>query len=134
MMQSQIEDENMNAHTPSHAAVWFEIPVADMDRAKAFYGAVLQNELKPEDGGPNPMAMFVAKDNESVAGHVYPGRPAAPGTGPTIHLAAPAPLEEAIARVVPNGGQVVSPIITIPAGRFAYCLDPDGNSFGLFGS
>ena len=31
-----------------------------------------------------------------------------------------------------NGGEVVSPIITIPAGRFAYCLDPDGNSFGLF--
>jgi hypothetical protein len=31
-----------------------------------------------------------------------------------------------------SGGEVVSPIITIPAGRFAYCLDPDGNSFGLF--
>jgi predicted enzyme related to lactoylglutathione lyase len=27
---------------------------------------------------------------------------------------------------------VVSPVIAIPAGRFAYCEDPDGNSFGLF--
>jgi hypothetical protein len=38
----------------------------------------------------------------------------------------------AMARVTKNGGQVVSPAISIPAGTFAYCLDPDGNSFGLF--
>jgi predicted enzyme related to lactoylglutathione lyase len=31
-----------------------------------------------------------------------------------------------------NGGEVVSPIISIAAGRFAYCLDRDGNSFGLY--
>jgi hypothetical protein len=124
----------MNAHVPAHAAVWFEIPVTDISQARAFYGAVLQNELGSEEGGPNPMAVFVAGSRDSVAGHAYPGKPAAPGTGPTIHLAAPAPLEDAIARVVPNGGQVVSPIIAIPAGRFAYCLDPDGNSFGLFGA
>ncbi len=124
----------MTSPLPAHAAVWFEIPVTDMARSTAFYAAVLQNELKPEDGGPNPMAAFATQDANGVAGHVYPGRPAAAGTGPTIHLAAPAPLEDAIARVVPNGGQVVSPIISIPAGRFAYCLDPDGNSFGLFGS
>jgi predicted enzyme related to lactoylglutathione lyase len=124
----------MNAHLPVNAAVWFEIPVTDMDRARAFYGAVLRNELTPEDGGPNPMARFAARDETAVTGHAYPGKPAAPGTGPTIHLAAPAPLEEAVARVAPNGGQVVSPIISIPAGRFAYCLDPDGNSFGLFGA
>ncbi|KAB2858733.1 MAG: VOC family protein, partial [Bauldia sp.] len=53
--------------------------------------------------------------------------------GNTIHLASPHPLEEAIERVRTNGGKVVSDIVTIPAGRFAYCLDPDGNSFGLFG-
>jgi hypothetical protein len=35
-------------------------------------------------------------------------------------------------RVTENKGQVVSDIISIPAGRFAYCLDQDGNSFGLF--
>jgi predicted enzyme related to lactoylglutathione lyase len=35
-------------------------------------------------------------------------------------------------RVTGNGGRIVSPVIEIPAGRFTYCLDPDGNSFGLF--
>ena len=123
----------MSTFVPQHAAVWFEIPVTDMERSKAFYGAVLQNNLTDNAEGPNLMAMFAAGDQESVSGHLYPGKPAAPGTGNTIHLAVPDPLEDALTRVGENGGTVVSPIITIPAGRFAYCLDPDGNSIGLFG-
>jgi uncharacterized protein len=122
----------MNSFTPPNAAAWFEIPVTDMKRAKAFYGAVLGNELREDNDGPNPMAFFAA-DKGGVAGHIYPGKPAAAGTGNTIHLAAPAPLEAAIERVRAHGGSVVTEIIAIPAGRFAYCLDPDGNSFGLFG-
>ncbi|CAG1016250.1 MAG: VOC family protein [Rhizobiaceae bacterium] len=122
----------MTTFIPENAAVWFEIPVADQARAKAFYAAVLGNELKDEDGGPNPMSAFPAASEKAVSGHLYPGKPAAAGTGITIHLAAPAPLETAMERVAANGGTVVSPIVTIPAGRFVYCLDPDGNSFGLF--
>jgi len=123
----------MTTFVPSNAAVWFEIPVSDQERAKAFYATVLGTELKDEDGGPNPMAVFPTADAKtSVSGHVYPGAPAAAGTGITIHLAAPAPLEAAMERVTVAGGKVVSPIVTIPAGRFVYCLDPDGNSFGLF--
>lgn len=122
----------MSTEAPANAAVWFEIPVSDMDRAKAFYGAVLQTVLKEENDGPNPMAVFPVADR-GVAGHLYPGNPASSGTGNTIHLAAPEPLESAVERVRDNGGSVVTGIISIPAGRFAYCLDPDGNSFGLFG-
>ena len=92
--------------------------------------AVLETELRDEDGGPNPMANFPAVKG-GVAGHLYPGKPAAPGTGPTIHLAVEA-VGPAMERVAANGGQVVSPVIDIPAGKFAYCLDPDGNSFGVF--
>ena len=122
----------MTAFVPADTAVWFEIPVSDFDRARAFYANILQSEIKVDADGPNPMAVFVAKDQSSVAGHLYPGTPAARGTGSTIHLAVAAPLEEALERVTANGGEVVSPIVTIPAGRFAYCLDLDGNSFGLF--
>jgi predicted enzyme related to lactoylglutathione lyase len=122
----------MTTSVPENAAVWFEIPVVDQDRAKAFYAAVLGAELKDQIGGPNPMAVFPVANEKAVSGHLYPGKPAAAGTGITIHLAVPAPLETAMERVVANGGGVVSPIVTIPAGRFVYCLDPDGNSFGLF--
>ena len=67
-----------------------------------------------------------------ASGHLYPGKPAPAGTGPTVHLAVAAPIEDGLKRVADHGGQVVSPVIDIPSGRFAYCLDPDGNSFGLF--
>ncbi|WP_157016446.1 VOC family protein [Mesorhizobium xinjiangense] len=121
----------MNAFVPDHAIIWAEIPVTDMERAKAFYAAVLQNTLVDDDPGPNPISMFVVKE-KGRAGHLYPGKPAAPGTGSTVHLAVPAPLEDAMERLEANGGSVVTPVIEIPAGRFAYCLDPDGNSIGLF--
>lgn len=114
-----------------NVAVWFEIPVTDMDRAKAFYAAVVGSPLEDEEGGPNPMAMFKGASDASVSGHLYPGRPAQSGTGITIHLAVD-DVEKAMSRVTANGGQVVSPVIAIPAGRFSYCLDPDGNSFGVF--
>ena len=40
--------------------------------------------------------------------------------------------EDTMARVTQSGGKVVSDVATIPAGRFAYCLDTEGNSIGLF--
>ena len=122
----------MTQPMPAHAAVWFEIPVTDIERSRAFYGAVLQSDLSLNEDGPNPMAIFAARDDASVSGHLYPGKPAAAGTGATVHLAVAAPLEAAMERVTAHGGQVVSPIISIPPGRFVYCVDPDGNSFGLF--
>ena len=122
----------MAKSAPANAAVWFEIPVTDMKRSIAFYGNVLGTELTLDETGPNPMALFPAAGDKSVAGHLYPGKPSAEGVGPTIHLAVAAPLESAMERVTENGGKVMSPVISIPAGSFAYCVDPDGNSFGLF--
>ena len=119
--------------TPDNSVVWFEIPVTDMKRAKAFYDAVFLTELQEDSTGPNPMATFPVMDMKSgTSGHLYPGKPAPGGSGNTVHLAAPAPLEDSLERVKKNGGKVVSPIVSIPPGRFAYCLDPDGNSIGVF--
>jgi predicted enzyme related to lactoylglutathione lyase len=121
----------MTTATHPHAIARFEIPVTDMNRAKSFYGTVLQTELMDEPSAPNPMSIFPMQDRDSVSGHIYPGKPAPQGTGSTVHLRV-SDLESAMERVGQNGGTVVSPVITIPSGRFAYCLDPDGNSFGLF--
>lgn len=117
--------------TPANAVVWSEIPVRDLDRGIAFYGALLQSELKRDDSGPNPMA-DLADPEHGVAGHLYPGEPAAPGTGPTIHLNVPDTLEAAAERCWKAGGTVKSEPIAIPVGRFQYVEDPDGNSIGLF--
>lgn len=111
--------------------VWTEIPVSDMDAAIAFYSKVFGWQMQVDNSGPNPMANFGA-DMQAVAGHLYPGKPAPHGDGPTIHLAVPDTLEAAIERCNAAGGNVISPAIEIPPGRFAYATDPDGNSLGLF--
>ena len=61
--------------TPDNSMVWFEIPVTDMKRAKAFYDAVFLTELQEDNTGPNPMAMFPIKDMKTGnSGHLYPGK------------------------------------------------------------
>lgn len=117
---------------PQHFNVWAEIPVGDMGRAVQYYEAVLQTELKLCEDGPNPTATFVTGDEAGVSGHLYPGRPAQNGEGPTIHLNCPGELEETLDRVKKAGGRVVSEIVSIPPGRFFYSVDLDGNSIGFF--
>ena len=111
--------------------VWVEIPVTDMDRARGFYETLLQDKLSDMDG-PNPMAVLPYPGGNGAAGHIYPGKPAKDGEGPTIHIAAPGELGDAMARVKDGGGKVLSDVITIPAGSFFYAIDTEGNSVGVF--
>ncbi|GAB4516578.1 MAG: hypothetical protein Tsb0019_16090 [Roseibium sp.] len=118
--------------TPDNFNVWMEIPVSDLDSAVRFYNDVFKTELKRvTDMGPNEFAIFPSQE-QGVAGHLYPGTPAQRGTGPTIHLACPDSLEETMERFARAGGEVISDPFSIPAGRFAYGIDPDGNSIGMF--
>ncbi|MBV0913083.1 VOC family protein [Anianabacter salinae] len=115
-----------------HPVCWTEIPVTDLSAAQAFYSKVFGFEFFTDDTGPNPVAMIRTKDDNGVAGHLYPGKPAPDGAGPTVHFVVESTLEDAITRCTDAGGTVLSPAITIPPGRFAYALDLDGNSIGLF--
>lgn len=119
--------------TPDNFTVWVEIPVSDLDRAIAFYNDVFGTDLtRVANMGPNEIAIFPTGDQSGVAGHLYPGTPAPKGTGPTIHLACPDTLEATMERFAKAGGEIISDPAPIPAGRFAYGIDPDGNSIGLF--
>jgi predicted enzyme related to lactoylglutathione lyase len=119
------------SHSPHHAAVWFELPVRDLDKAIGFYNTVLGYDLKIDTNGPNPMAFF-PHEKGSVGGHLYPGTPS-PDAGPTVHLIVPDTLEDATQRCWDAGGQVLpGDPIPVPDGRFSYAKDPDGNSIGLF--
>ncbi|QQA43474.1 VOC family protein [Pelagovum pacificum] len=108
---------------------WTEIPVIDMDRGCDFYAKVFGWTMTRDDSGPNPMAVFDGRSAGVVSGHIYPGTP---GQGPTIHLTVPDTVETAADRCTASGGRVLGPVISIPAGRFQYATDPDGNSIGLF--
>lgn len=109
---------------------WGEIPVTNMEKSVAFYNKVFGYDMTIDNSGPNPMAVL---GNAMVAGgaHLYPGKPSQ-DCGNTIHIAIEDTLEEGMARVTSAGGEVVSPAIDIPEGRFFYAKDLDGNSIGLF--
>ncbi len=118
-------------YKPEHPVVWTEIPVTDMDAATEFYRKAMDYEITVDTAGPNPVGMIAASGQQGVSGHLYPGKPGK-GAGPTLHLAVPGTLEEAMDKWVAAGGTRVSDPIRIPPGRFAYAEDPDGNSIGLF--
>ena len=118
---------------PQNALVWAEIPVTNLENAIAFYGAVFQYDLEKMDMGPNMIALIPTADGQGVAANIYEGKPAKDGSGATLHLAVPDNVEDAATRFKAAGGEVLAgnPVV-IPAGRFVYGIDPDGNSIGLF--
>jgi predicted enzyme related to lactoylglutathione lyase len=80
--------------------------------------------------GPQEVAVFPY--DGGMSGNLYEADSIG-AASPVVHLHAPAPLEDALARVRASGGKVASEIHTIPqGGRFAYCTDPYGTRFGLF--
>ena len=114
-------------------AVWFEIPVKDMERARLFYGNVLGYDLPVQDLGGVLMAFF------PMAGHGNSGalvqsdgyEPCQRGT--VVYLNAGEDLAESLERIEPAGGGIVVPKtkITDEYGHFALFRDPEGNLVGL---
>ncbi|GAB4543236.1 MAG: VOC family protein [Parvularculaceae bacterium] len=115
----------------ANVLVWSEIPAADFDRAKAFYETLFGVPLKEDASGPNRMAMLPF-EGAAAAGHIYPGKPAKPGEGITVHFTLPCSLAEAMDRIREGGGEVTSDIVKIDAGSFFYANDTEGNSIGIF--
>ncbi|MEL6960778.1 MAG: VOC family protein [Pseudomonadota bacterium] len=109
---------------------WTEINVTDLNAACAYYADVFEWKMEIIQMGPQNVAIFNGAD-EAAGGHLQEGTPAQ-GGGTVVHLTVPGTLEEAGARVAKAGGQIVSPAIDIPDGRFQYMVDPDGNTVGMF--
>jgi len=112
--------------------VWCEIPVTDMAAGVAFYGSVFDAKMEIDTTGPNPISFFPKQNEQDVAGHIYPGKPAQNGEGMTAHLHAPDTLEATVARAQKAGAEIIGPVIDMPFGRFQYAIDPFGNSLGIF--
>ena len=115
---------------------WFEIPVSDMSRAKAFYEAVLQTPLHLENfAGPNMQMAVFKEDGHRAKGALMAGNPALQvgGSGTLVYLHAGPSLGEALDRVVDAGGQVAMAKVALPdgVGFMAHMLDVDGNRVGL---
>jgi len=123
------------SNTPTRNAIdWFEIPVRDMDRAQAFYEALLGAPLRRETITGNTLAVF-SYGETGIGGCLMTGSNApAPSTdGTLIYLNAGAELDTVLARVGDAGGRITTPKVQLPDGMgcFAHIADTEGNRVGL---
>ena len=121
--------------TPRNAIDWFEIPVRNMNRAAAFYEALLGTTIRRETIGPNALGVFTYDVDQGVGGCLLAGDnvPAPSLDGSLVYLNAGPSLDVVVARVEAAGGRVLVPKVTLPGdmGCFVHIADTEGNRVGL---
>ena len=121
--------------TKMNAVGWFDIYVDDLDRAVAFYEAVLETKLEPmgDPTGESQMMSFPADMGAYGAGGALTKSPhAKPGVGGTIVYFMAEDCAQNQARVEAAGGTVIRPKFSI--GEFGWivlCQDTEGNMLGF---
>jgi len=117
-----------------NAISWFEIPVADIDRAQVFYETVLGRTLRRESFGSETLAVF-PYDKPGIGGalQAVANASARAGSGIRIYLDCMPSIDAVLARVEAAGGQIVAPKSALPPGMgfIAHLRDTEGNEVGL---
>ena len=112
---------------------WFEIPVADMSRAKKFYGGVFQKEMMDLPMEQGEMAAFPwTEGGEFAAGALVKHEQTNPGGNGTVVYFHCEDVSTEAGRVEDHGGKVVQPKMGIGEhGFIALGMDTEGNMFGM---
>lgn len=120
---------------PSHAnpVNWFEIPAADMSRARTFYETILAVEITEAEMGPKTMGWFPMEMGAAgSAGSLVQAdgyTPSLDGSLVYLHVDAIDPTLELIDS---NGGKTLMPRMAIGEhGFIAHFEDTEGNRVAL---
>ena len=111
---------------PTH----FEIPSANPEKAIAFYGAVFGWTFTKWEG-PMPYWLVTTGPNEEpgINGGLMPMQHP---NQPCVNTITVANVDQTMAAVTANGGQLAVPKMAIPGvGWLAYAKDLDGHIFGF---
>lgn len=111
--------------------VWADIPVADLDRAIAFYAAVGRFDVSRQEMPGGAFGVFHHEDGNG--GCLIEQKAEVTGTqGVLVYLNVDGRIRDALAQVTARGGKVVEPIHGIgPHGFRAVILDSEGNRLAL---
>lgn len=110
--------------------IHFELNAEDPQRAVKFYTSVFGWKIETWEGGPEYYLASTGPESEpGINGAINP----APGRGPlTVNTIDISNLEESMEKVKAEGGRILSGPTVVPGvGRMAYCLDTEGNKFGI---
>ena len=117
----------------ANAINWFEVPVADAERARKFYDTVLGEPLQPMPGPPGATMYTFPSSDGGAGGCIMQSAGFAPSMqGVKIYLNAQKGLDAALGRVEKAGGKVILPRTDIGEfGFMAHVQDTEGNVVGL---
>lgn len=115
---------------PEGTPCWVDLGVADMDKARAFYGGLFGWDMEP--GPPEVGGYTMCLKNGHAAAGVGPKQdPDMPSVWVT-YLAAD-DVDAVAGRVTENGGRIMmEPMDVMDVGRMAIGSDPAGAIFGLW--
>ena len=112
---------------------WFEIPVADMTRAKSFYETVFGLQISLNQMGLLEMGFIPMDDNAyGAAGSLVKGEGYVPShTGILVYFGV-SDMESVMERIKQNGGKILIPKTSIGEyGFIAHFGDSEGNRVAL---
>jgi predicted enzyme related to lactoylglutathione lyase len=111
--------------------VWFDLPVVDLDRAAAFYRAVLAIAVDKEQF--DNFSFCVLEHGDGNGGCLVPKPQEVTGTaGILVYMNVNGRIRDAVRKVEANGGKVLEPTHAIgPHGFRAIVLDSEGNRIAL---
>ena len=111
-------------------AVWFDVPVADLDRAQAFYAAVLGVGVAKETFNETSFCVIDHQDGNGGCLVIAPEDVGAGGV--LLYLNTDGRLRDALAQVEQHGGEIIEPLHSIgPHGFRALVRDSEGNRVAL---
>ncbi len=121
----------MSDYNSTHnRAVWFDISVADLDRAVQFYRAILGVGVEKQEFAGSSIGVIEHRDGNG--GCLVPEKAEISAGGILLYLNVDGRIHDAVQKVVPHGGTVIQTIHSIgPHGFRAIVLDSEGNRVAL---
>lgn len=112
---------------------WFEIPVKNFDRAKKFYGTLLNAEIQVMPHPEYKYGILPGDMENGVTGGIVEGEGFEPSMkGPLIYLNGGDDLSIPLSKVEAAGGKIILPKTSIgPNGFMAHIIDTEGNKIAL---
>jgi uncharacterized protein len=117
-------------NSQNNRAVWFDVPVSDLDRAGRFYRNVLGVGVNRETFGD--VSFCVIEHHDGNGGCLVLSKEEIAAGGVLLYLNVNGRIRDAVAKVVPNGGSIIQDTHAIgPHGFRAIVLDSEGNRIAL---
>ena len=116
-----------------NAINWFEIPVKDFNKSKAFYETILGAKLQVMEAMGMKSAFFPADLQNGIGGCLIEGKGYEPSPkGSLIYLNGGDDLSIPLSKVEAAGGKILLPKTAIgPNGFMAHFTDTEGNKVGF---